>query len=622
MSGILRIANLCKAYSITYTERQEVLKGINAELEAGEFVALLGESGCGKSTLLHILGGMDTDYTGSIVVKGKFIRDFSEEEMDDYRKRGVGMIFQNYNLIPHMNLVENVEIALELSDVEKEDRRNRALDLLNIVGLKNYADKLPNQLSGGQKQRVAIARALANNPSILLADEPTGALDKESTEDIILLLKKIASMGKLVVVVTHSEAVANNCTRVLKMEDGVIKEDIVREKPKKNKYEKYSETKPKNIKFKSILRLAFKNILSNSKRNLFVSIGISIGILALIIILCLSDGITSYVKDYYANDEMSTLVMTYNNKNITSSQLDEINGLYGVDLIYKSHRATSATYTYDSDSLNMGVIYCYHEKTITPEILYGNSCSSDDEIVINVTFANELSKEGIIASVGQTIDVTYQDNLQTFKIVGIYDDDSNMCTSYISLSDMQEFFTSSSFGYNLLYVKAIDITYLESVEDSIKDLGYTTVVFDDSSSTILNYIDLGTNVLVAVSLIATTVAAIMIIVAEYISVLERTQEIGILRAIGGRKKDISRLFITEAAYLGFIGGSFGIVFSLVLSLIVNVITKMTMNYFFISFNPLYYLLGIIVAVLVSILAGIAPSKKASGLDPVEALRAW
>ena len=173
---------------------------------------------------------------------------------------------------------------------------------------------------------------------------------------------------------------------------------------------------------------------------------------------------------------------------------------------------------------------------------------------------------------------------------------------------------------NLLYVKAIDITYLESVVDSLKDLGYTTETYEDSSSVILDYIDIGTKVLVAISLIATIVSAIMIIIVEYISVLERTNEIGILRAIGGRKKDISRLFITEAGYLGISGGIIGVGLSLLLSLVVNVITKITMNYFFISFNFLYYILGLFVAVLVSIIAGIAPSRKAAGLDPVEALR--
>ena len=141
------------------------------ELGSGELVRLLGESGCGKSTLLNIIGGLDTDYTGSVVIRGKFIRDYSENEMDDYRKKKVGLIFQNYNLIPHMTLKENVEIAMKMTDIEESEMKKRALELLELVGLKEHADKYPNQLSGGQKQRVAIARSLANNPEIILADE-------------------------------------------------------------------------------------------------------------------------------------------------------------------------------------------------------------------------------------------------------------------------------------------------------------------------------------------------------------------------------------------------------------------------------------------------------------------
>lgn len=181
MAAIIRIANLSKTYKITNTIKQDVLRGISGEFNRGELVAILGESGSGKTTLINILGGMDSDYTGSVVIKGKYIRDFQESEMDDYRKKRVGLIFQNYNLIGHMDVISNIEIAMVMSDISEKVRRERALDLLKLVGLEDQAYKMPNQLSGGQKQRIAIARALANNPQIILADEPTGALDKEST---------------------------------------------------------------------------------------------------------------------------------------------------------------------------------------------------------------------------------------------------------------------------------------------------------------------------------------------------------------------------------------------------------------------------------------------------------
>jgi len=189
--ALLRVANLNKSYYLNKTQKQEVLKGVDIEFKSGNLVALLGESGCGKSTLINILGGLDMDYTGSIVIKGDFIRDFTEKEMDDYRKKRVGLIFQNYNLISHMSIKENIEIAMTISDVDEKVRTERSMDLLKMVGLAKYANKLPSQLSGGQKQRVAIARALANNPTIILADEPTGALDKDSADLVIKILKKL-----------------------------------------------------------------------------------------------------------------------------------------------------------------------------------------------------------------------------------------------------------------------------------------------------------------------------------------------------------------------------------------------------------------------------------------------
>jgi ABC-type lipoprotein export system ATPase subunit len=222
MASLLRMANIEKSYFITKTQKQDVLKGINAEFDRGELVALLGESGCGKSTLINILGGLDSEYTGSVVVKGQFLRDYSQKEMDDYRKKRVGLIFQNYNLINHMTIIENIEISMQMSDIDEKVRKERAMDLLKLVGLSDHAKKLPTQLSGGQKQRVAIARSLANNPSIILADEPTGALDKESEDIIMKILKKIVESGKLVIIVTHSQIVANQCSRVVYIDEGKI----------------------------------------------------------------------------------------------------------------------------------------------------------------------------------------------------------------------------------------------------------------------------------------------------------------------------------------------------------------------------------------------------------------
>ena len=201
----LRISNLKKSYRVSRTEKQQVLRGINVEFKRGEFVAVLGESGCGKSTFMNILGGLDQDYTGSIVLDGEFLKDYSEKKLDDYRKSRVGLIFQNYNLISHMSVKENIEVAMTMSNINREERKARTQDVLAQVGLSEYADKLPNQLSGGQRQRVAIARALANNPEVLLMDEPFGALDAHTRVLLQRELLKIWEQDrKTVVFVTHS----------------------------------------------------------------------------------------------------------------------------------------------------------------------------------------------------------------------------------------------------------------------------------------------------------------------------------------------------------------------------------------------------------------------------------
>jgi len=614
MASILRIANLCKTYYISNTIKQDVLKGINLELGSGELVALLGESGCGKSTLLNIIGGLDTDYTGSVVIRGKFIRDYSENEMDDYRKKKVGLIFQNYNLIPHMTLRENVEIAMKMSDIEESEMKKRSLELLELVGLKEHADKYPNQLSGGQKQRVAIARSLANNPEIILADEPTGALDKEAASLVHKILNEIALMGKLVIIVTHSKAVANMCSRIIKIEDGIVVSDQMKNKPKKE-YVRYKEIDVKSIKTKEIAKLSFKNIIASLSRNILVSIGIAIGIAALILILALSDGITNYVKDYYGADGKSTIISAEYDKNtlISSSTITDIYKIDGVKDITKGTNLTSMTLTYNDKEYNMAKLYEYNSINY-PELLIG-SYPSNDEIIIDLDFAEAISESSAVSVIGLTVYVSNGTNTNSFIVSGIYDDSSS-ATAYITASAMDNYSTNTT----VLYVEVNDITYLEQVKEELINLGFNANELNEEASTVLDYIDLGTTVLTAVALIAMVVSAIMIIIVMYISVIERTQEIGILRSIGARKKDILKMFIIEASMLGFFGGTFGAIIAYVVAIITNVISLIAANAYFISYNPLFYLLGLLISIIVSILAGIAPSNKASKLDPVEALR--
>ena len=220
----LELHDIHKSYFLG-KEEFPVLKGINLEFERGEFVSILGESGGGKSTLMNIIGGLDREFDGEVIVDGQKLDHRQEKQMDNYRRATIGYIYQAYNLIAHLTVLENVLISLDMTDLTAEDRKKRAVSLLEKVGLKDQLRKYPHQLSGGQKQRVAIGRALAAHPSLLFADEPTGNLDTKSTQEIMEILKELHRSGRTVIIITHDEEIASQAHRVIRILDGRIEED-------------------------------------------------------------------------------------------------------------------------------------------------------------------------------------------------------------------------------------------------------------------------------------------------------------------------------------------------------------------------------------------------------------
>ena len=221
---MLELKKITKKY-LSGTNSVSALKGIDLKFRETEFVSILGPSGCGKTTLLNIIGGLDQYTTGDLIINGKSTKNFKDKDWDTYRNHSIGFVFQNYNLIPHQTVLANVELALTLAGINKTERRKRAIQALKDVGLEDQIHKKPNQMSGGQMQRVAIARALVGNPDILLADEPTGALDTKTSVQIMELLKEIAKT-KLVIMVTHNPDLAEKySTRIIKLLDGKVTDD-------------------------------------------------------------------------------------------------------------------------------------------------------------------------------------------------------------------------------------------------------------------------------------------------------------------------------------------------------------------------------------------------------------
>lgn len=291
---MLQLKNIKKDY-ITGDATVHALKGIDLCFRKSEFVSVLGQSGCGKTTLLNIIGGLDRYTSGDLIINGRSTEDFSDAEWDTYRNHSVGFVFQSYNLIPHQTVLSNVELALTLSGVSKSERRKRAVEALRKVGLGDQLSKKPNQMSGGQMQRVAIARALVNDPDILLADEPTGALDSETSVQIMELLKTIAS-NRLVIMVTHNPELAERySTRIIRLLDGKIVSDS-------DPYDNEDERKPRpkvkktSMSFFTALSLSFNNLMTKKARTLLTGFAGSIGIIGIALVLSVSSGVNAYIK--------------------------------------------------------------------------------------------------------------------------------------------------------------------------------------------------------------------------------------------------------------------------------------------------------------------------------------
>ena len=307
---MLALKNITKDYRIGDTVVQ-ALKGVSMGFRANEFVSILGPSGCGKTTLLNIIGGLDRYTTGDLCIGGKSTTRFRDHEWDTYRNHSIGFVFQSYNLIPHQTVLTNVELALTISGVSKAERRRRAVQALERVGLGDQLDKKPTQMSGGQMQRVAIARAIVNDPEILLADEPTGALDTATSLQIMEILREIAS-DRLVIMVTHNPELAEAySTRIIRLQDGVLLSDSdpfeveKAEKPAKEKAAK----KKKPLSLKTALSLSLNNLMTKKGRTFLTSFAGSIGIIGIALILSLSAGINAFIDDVQ-EDALSSYPIT------------------------------------------------------------------------------------------------------------------------------------------------------------------------------------------------------------------------------------------------------------------------------------------------------------------------
>lgn len=330
---MLELKNIKKDY-LAGENTVHALKGIDLKFRKSEFVSILGPSGCGKTTMLNIIGGLDQYTDGDLIINGKSTKDFKDRDWDTYRNHSIGFVFQSYNLIPHQTVLQNVELALTLSGVSKSERKERARKALEEVGLGNQLNKRPSEMSGGQMQRVAIARALVNNPDIILADEPTGALDTETSVQVMEILKKISG-DRLIIMVTHNPELAEKySSRIIRMLDGEIKNDSMplteqeikeeqdKDKEEIKKAEKTKKVKKPSMSFATSFGLSLKNLFTKKGRTTLTAFAGSIGIIGIALILSISQGLTSYI-DMVQEDTLSSYPLTIESQNIDLSTLME-----------------------------------------------------------------------------------------------------------------------------------------------------------------------------------------------------------------------------------------------------------------------------------------------------------
>lgn len=657
---VMELKNVTKTYKMAGGGTFEALRGISASFEAGELVAIVGESGSGKSTLMNAIGGLDSDFGGEIIYEGKNLRNFSTQELVDYHKKNIGFIFQNFNLISHLNLIDNVSMAMTLSNVSEDFRKKRAKELLRKVGLEKHMYKKPDQISGGQKQRVAIARALVNDPDVIIADEPTGALDAETTDTILDMIRGIAEEGKLVLMVTHSDKVASHCSRVLRIDNG----KLISDEHQLNL--EYTESTREDIKVKNMsmwkaIKLAFLNMKAKLGRNLLVALGSSIGIMSVVLMLALGKGVTNYVSSTmksYTNpnitevhkksstqqttknpqnmsreeiakqqqENMAALTGSGTNTGFTKKDIDKLSKIKHVDRYQKGYSSFSLgtnTVKYNNKQASLMMLQTMSDSISKSSIVEGKAPKNNHEIMLDRATADLLGKNILDKEVTLTLKIGEKTITQNFKVTGLYESQSqSSSTVFFTYAGLQDLYKTNQEKLlpNVVYLHTANKDNTKMIKDKVKDLGYTGSMQEQMTEMFTKMLNIITWVLTAIAAVSLVVSAIMILVVLNISVVERTKEIGVLKALGARRKDIRRIFASEAFLIGITSGAIGVVVTYVLGFFINNFTKAAFEVNVVSMTTKYAIAGIVISVVISIIAGILPSNRASKLDPVEALR--
>lgn len=667
---MLKIDSLKKKYKISNKNSFDALKGVSFNIKDESMVAIIGESGSGKSTLLNLISTVDSPTGGFVEYDNEKISIKKESRRTIYRRDNIGFIFQSFNLIKDLTVIENVELPMEISGVSKTDRRKRALELLELVGLSDQIDKMPGTISGGQKQRVAIARALANNPGLILADEPTGALDEETSIEIMQLLASIAQDGNKVIIVTHDADVAAYCERVITMRDGAIVEDTKQEGVNINKISLPANVDRKlgGLKFNSILKLS-SSFRKKLKRNLLISFATAIALSSLLLVNIGKSTMNNHLEKIHQEYGNSSIVLL--NFHQWSDEHSEGDPTFDLDAFeeqyqindykhlekrteYSEYRAISYyDITFENSSILAQVMYPKGIDTFgSKDIVAGSAPKNDNEIAISSDLVKlmELSEEQIIGKevTLQFVSYSYDEygneeeeeiTDYTFTISGVLTDSSvrgfnstifftdEFATTFEINSGFPDYWHSEIIEVKDGYANDF-IEYIDEINKEYND-GYIYISArrDLTSVMIINeLVRITSNVFTVVLAISALVASILILVMSYISILERIKEVGVLRSIGAKKQDIVKIFMFEAFLIGLIAGITSVIFSYSISIIgLNVVNERFTKYLYgtevslsSSLTPIF--ITIVFAIVLSCVSSLISVRRGLKINPAEAIR--
>ena len=635
---MLKLENINKNFNLGKNKVQ-VLNDINLEIKKGEFVAIIGQSGSGKSTLMNIIGCLDTQSSGKYYIDDKDISKFSSDEKASLRRKKFGFVFQRYNLISNLTALENVCLPGIYEGLD--DRKTKGLNLLDRLDIKEKAYSRPNQLSGGQQQRVSIARALINGGEVILADEPTGALDSKSGIMVMEILSNLHKNGHTIILVTHDKNVANYANRIIEIKDGKIINDETK-KNEKSTIQNLDKNKKKSsfgYKFLEALKMAISSIFSHKLRSFLTMLGIIIGIASVICVVALGEGSQEKILSSIRAIGTNTINI-YPGKNFGDLRAGKVKSLSVDDskilgmqnyLDYSTpNTSTSGVITYKNLSLNAnlrgGGVNSLAVNGI--EIQTGRSfevsdiANSNSVVIIDQNTKNSFFKDE--DPLGKNIFF----NQKPLKIIGIAKEDENAFGGSDNLRLYAPFSTvinkiTGDRHIHSITVKVKDDTNAQLAEEAIVSIltqkhgkkDFFTRNSDTIKKTVESTMATMRLLISSIALISLIVGGIGVMNIMLVSVSERTKEIGIRMAIGAKESDILIQFLIEAIILCIIGGIIGLLTAYSFGYLFNSIS----GNFYMKFSTMPAIIALMSSCLVGTIFGYLPAKNASKLNPIDAL---